>query len=124
MSINDYVNYRLDQWADWYLRNGGFGLGYPKKSVEGKLIDNGGVLIKSTPYLACNASAEEIEHLVVELTKQNERLAQVLREQYFGLGTMPRKAKRLGFSYAYFRTQLDMAKQWMAGRLSITYRED
>jgi hypothetical protein len=81
-------------------------------------------LIMSTiPHdLLCNAGAEEIEKFVVELRKQNACLAAVLREQYFGLGTMQHKAKRLQLSCSYFRVKLDMTKQWMVGRLSGSYR--
>jgi hypothetical protein len=120
--INNYVECRLEEWADWYLRHGDLGLGYPKRTLEGRLMDEGGVLIKATlpPDLQCNAEAEEIEHFVVELRHQDARLATVLKEQYFGFGNAMSKAKRLKLSYANFRVQLDMAKHWMAGRLSAS----
>lgn len=124
-NVNEYIDCRLDEWANWYLQYGDFGLGYPRRSIEGRLMDEGGVLIKSTASrdLLCNAEAEEIEKMVLELNQQNSRLAKVLRENYFGFGTCKSKAERLAMSYSSFKTHLDMAKQWLAGRLSTSYQQ-
>jgi len=123
--ISSYLERRLEEWANWYSCYGDLGLGYPHKSIEGKLIDNGGILIKRTqPHdFASNTDAEEIENFVTELAKQNPSLAIVLREEYFSSGITHQKARRVNLSYSHFRTQLDKAKQWMLGRLSASYRQ-
>lgn len=119
-SMQDYVHYRLDQWADWYLRGNQYGLGYPKKNIMARLIDEGGILIKGTSHHSpsTNVQAEEIEMIVKSLAKQSQKLAEALRVQYFEQGTVPFKAKRMGLSYTQFKVHVDMAKQWVAGRLS------
>lgn len=121
--INAYVDCRLDEWAEWYIQHGDLGLGYPRKSLEGRLMDSGGIIAKVTiaPELMCNAEAEEIEQMVLELNQQNAFLAQVLREQYFGKGVMRSKAERMRISCVNFRVHLKMAKLWLAGRLSVGY---
>lgn len=120
--INDYVESRLEEWAEWYLKHGDFGLGYPWRSIEGRMIDNGGIIIRGiAPEVLCNTEAEEIEHMVQELYRQDEFLARVLREQYFGKGTAKNKSARLKTSYENFKIHLKMAKHWLAGRLSASY---
>lgn len=119
-SIDDYVNYRLEQWVDWYLRGNQYGLGYPKKSIAARLMEEGGVLINSTANYSppTHAAAEEVEMMVKDLAKQNPKIALALRVQYFNVGTAQSKARQAGLSYSQFKVHLDMAKQWIAGRLS------
>lgn len=124
--INAYVEYRLDSWATWYTQHSDLGLGYPKQSIEARLLYGDGILVNhqyGRHEVMCNDDAEEIEKMVLELNKQNERLAKVLREQYFGQGTAKRKAERLKMSYESFKMQLDLAKQWLTGRLSLSYQQ-
>lgn len=122
-SIQEYIEYRLEEWAKWYLRGNSLGLGYPRASLEGRMMESCGVIAKSTvpPGLLCNAEAEEIEKMVLELNQQNERMAKILRAQYFEQGTTKGKAARLQMSYETFKMQLDLAKQWLTGRLSASY---
>lgn len=121
--ITKYVERRLEEWANWYLYYGDFSLGFPKENLVSKLVKYGGHIIRLTrcPDLNSNKEAEEIENYVIELTRQNKVLAKVLREQYFGLGNAHSKAERLKISYPLFRQSLDMAKQWMMGRLSSKF---
>lgn len=114
-----YINERLSQWAHWYIYYADFGLGFRHKSTVGQLIDGGGVVIRSTlNYIPSNPLAEEMEILVHELAEQNYRLADALREYYFGSGNMVCKAKRVGLSTTHFKVYVDAAKQWLIGRLS------
>jgi hypothetical protein len=119
--INEYVELRLEMWARWYATNADFGLGYPNQSLEGRVISNGGVLIRSfgSKPLHTNESAEEIESLVCVLSRQNEKLANALREYYFGQGTVKQRAKKINTSCTQFKVFVDMAKQWLIGRLTI-----
>lgn len=115
-----YINNRLNYWAKWYTYHGDFGLGFPHKSREGQLMDNGGLVSSGSTrnYIPSNATAEETEILVKELAKQNAKLAEALREYYFGVGNMIYKAKRLGLSTSHFKVYVDMGKYWLIGRLT------
>lgn len=117
---SQYVERRLQAWADWYSRGCGFGLGYPSKNLMAILQETGGLLIKSTGEipLPMNASAEEIEKLIAELAQRYLSLTNALREYYLGEGTTVQKAKRLNMSRAQFNICVDKAKMWLSGRLS------
>lgn len=116
----DYVEYRLNEWADWYSRGCYAGIGYPNKSTLALLREYQGVVIRmpGAKPLPTHEQAEEMEGLIKELVLQNERLASVLRENYLGVGTATRKAQKIGISYAHYKVQLDMGRQWLAGRLT------
>src|SRR5262245_4434860 len=119
-TILSYMNARLIQWAKWYTHYGDFGLGFPRRSREGQLVDSGGLLIRSTaPYFPSNAIAEETELLVKELSGQNFKLAVALKEYYFGEGNIIRKARRVGVPASHFKIYVESAKQWLIGRLSL-----
>jgi len=121
MSDNSqYVERRLQTWADWYSHGCGFGLGYPSKNLMANLQEMGGLLIKSSgeTSLPVNTCAEEIEKLVIELAQCYRCLADALREYYLGEGTMTQKAKRLNMSRSQFKICVDKAKMWISGRLS------
>lgn len=122
MDMTDYIESRLIEWAEWYLRDDDHGLGFPKKSIEAHLMELGGLLIKTTGYYypPSHANAEEIEAYIRELAQQNRMLAETLRSAYLWIGTGKQKAKRMRVSYTQFKVYLGMAKQWLAGRLSIT----
>jgi hypothetical protein len=118
-----YVEERLQQWAEWYSRGNWYGLGYPSCSIEYRLMKEG-VIVKTTgpkPFPS-HEEAEEIELLVNEIAKQNEKIALALRCQYFGHRRSRERAKLLGVSYAQFRVYVDLGRQWLAGRLSAPRR--
>lgn len=119
--IMEYIELRLEIWAKWYASIMDSGLGYPKQSLESRALENGGVLVRSfgPKSLPSNESAEEIESLVCQLAKQNSKLATALREFYFGQGTVKQRAKKINTSSTQFRVFVDMAKQWLIGRLTI-----
>ncbi|GAB4394070.1 MAG: hypothetical protein Tsb005_15030 [Gammaproteobacteria bacterium] len=116
-----YVEQRLAQWADWTLRYGDFGLGYPKQSTAALVASNSIVAQRHTrgsAYIPVNAHAEAIERMVKELAAQDALLARALRAYYFLPGTLKSKAHAIHCSYSQFKVHVAMAKQWMAGRLS------
>jgi hypothetical protein len=122
MSVKDeYLEYRLKQWADWFTRVGSNGLGYPSKTVEGRLIDEGGILIKGTGKRLppSNSQAEEIEDYVRELANCYSELAQALKDKYFAYqnNSLDVLAKRRNVSTRTFKARVQMAKLWLAGRL-------
>ncbi len=118
----NYLEQRLEHWARWYSKGNYSGLGYHSETIEYVLMTVG-VVIKSTAIqpVPCDEEAEEIEALVREMTKHNEKMAMMLRIHYFGSGLVSERAEKLGMSYGRFRVYVDMARQWLAGRLSARY---
>jgi hypothetical protein len=114
-----YINDRLSHWAKWFAYYGDYGLGFPHKSPEARLMDGDVRCRARTNYIPSNSKAEETEMLVKELAGQNSRLAIALREYYFGAGNMIYKARRVGLSSSHFKVYVDLAKHWLIGRLSL-----
>jgi hypothetical protein len=114
-----YLEERLYQWADWYSRGNFYGLGYPSCSMEYRMMTEGVVARNSRPKpLPSNEAAEEIEKLVKEMTEYNQTMANALRCQYFLPGSLRSKATKLDISHSHFKHYVDMAHQWLAGRLT------
>ena len=116
---SQYLDRRLQAWADWYSHGCGFGLGYPSKNLMARLQETGGIHIKAIGQISSplNAGAEEIEKLVRELAQRYRSLADSLREYYLGEGTMTQKAKRVNMSYRQFKYCVDKATIWIDGTL-------
>lgn len=116
---SQYVEKRLQVWADWCARGCSFGLVYPSKTWEAKLMETGGIWVKGTGtyYPPSHPEAEEIEALVSVLAQDYVTIANALREYHLGEGTMTQKAKRVGLSYAQFKICVDKARMWLDGRL-------
>jgi hypothetical protein len=116
----NYVEGRLNQWAEWYSRGNWNGLGYPSCSIEYRLMTEG--FVERTSYasrtLSFHEEAEEVEMLVNEMSKQNHHMALALRCHYFTRGGLRTKAKKIEISHMQFKHYVDMAHQWLAGRLS------
>lgn len=109
---------------DWFIRGNDFGLGYPRCSIEYRMRTEGRMQkrrgIKPMP---CNEPAEEIEAFIKEMAEHHNRLmADALRCQYLVTGTLRTKAARLQMSHSGFKALIDMAEQWLAGRLSAKKR--
>jgi hypothetical protein len=117
-----YVERRLDHWAKWYSSGNSYGLGYPSEKIEYVLMTVG-IMVKSTAAkpVPSDEEAEEIEALVTEMAIQNDKIASALRSQYYGNGLLADRAKKLGISYPQFKIYVDMARQWLAGRLSARH---
>jgi hypothetical protein len=114
-----YLEERLHQWADWYSRGNFYGLGYPSCSMEYRMMTEGVVTRNTRPKpLPSNEAAEEIEKLVKEMTEYNQTMANALRWQYFLPGSLRSKAAKLDISHSHFKRYVDMAHQWLAGRLT------
>lgn len=117
----DYVEARLQQWAKWFSHGGFNGLGYPSCSIIYRLMTIG-IINKNTGSqpLPFNEEAEEIEILINEMAKQNKMMADVLRFNYFIEGGARIKAKEFDMPRLKFERYVEMATQWLAGRLSGT----
>jgi hypothetical protein len=122
---NDFMNYvekRLHHWARWYSQGNFNGLGFPSENIAYVLMTVG-ALIKSTGAkpLPCDEEAEEIETLVTEMAKHNINMASALRVNYFTRKKARARSDVIDASPAQFKIYIQMAKQWLAGRLSATY---
>lgn len=122
-SFAQYLKNRLEQWADWYLRGNFYGIGYPTCALEYRLLSEGRIQRSSGPRpVPSNDAAEEIEALVKQMAEHNLTMANALRCQYFVRGALRTRAARLKMSHSHFKHQVEMAHQWLAGRLSAKKR--
>lgn len=120
----NYVEYRLQQWADWYTRGNLYGIGYPSTSTEYRLMTEGNIVRNPGAILApTHDGAEEMEILVKKMSEQNRVMALVLRCHYFTHDSLRLKANYLKkydihISHNHFKQYVDMAKQWIIGYFS------
>ena len=118
-SIDDYLEARLEEWAEW-LRGGNFvGIGYPRQSTL-ELIKAGMIYDKNkshVPVIQTNEEAEEMEKYICEMAEYKPIMAQALRMYYLDKLSLRSNAKKLGVSYMQFSIYIQMAKQWLLGRL-------
>ncbi len=123
-SFADYLEERLYQWAEWYLRGNSYGLDYPKCSIIYRILTEGCIQRSTGPKpLPTNEAAEEIEDLVKQMAEYNPTMAKALRCQYFQTGTLRSKATHLSMSHSHFKHCVEMGHQWLAGRLSAKKRK-
>jgi hypothetical protein len=114
-----FVENRLNEWAEWVSHGNWYGIGYSACSIVYRLMTEG-IIIKSTaPQIhPNNEEAEEMEALICELWKQNNDLANAIRIHYLYSGSIRHKAKKFLIHRNHLAYQLDLAHQWLAGRLS------
>ena len=118
--INDYyIHTRLCVWARWVVKCTTQGLGYPSKSVEGRLVQDGGVLPKSTAPLLCptNPDAEEVDVLINELGCYDAALVDAIKLKYLGRNSFYQEAKLRNIPLPTLKNNLRRAKDWLAGSL-------
>lgn len=122
MNFDNYLEMRLNQWAEWFSRDNQY-LSYPSCSIEYRLMKNGIIVPSTAPkQIPCNEEAEEIEALVKEMAEYNNEMALALRLRYFEKGMVKKRHAALNVSYSQFRFYISMARQWLAGRLSLLYK--
>jgi len=124
-NFDDYLEDRLVEWGEW-LRTGNYlGIGYASQSVL-NLIREGKIFTRDKKFctvLETHEAAEEIERLVSEMAGYKLLMAQALRTYYLDSFTMRSSAKKLGVSYSKYNLYVQMAKQWLTGRLNIVDHE-
>lgn len=115
-----YIEKRLLQWAEWHSRGNWYGLGYPSSSIEYKLMTEGSITRDryAPRKLPSNSEADEMELLIKEMSSYNQKMALALRYHYFIGGSLREKAKKMEISHMQFKYYVDLAHQWLAGRLS------
>ncbi len=114
-----YIEYRLQEWANWFDKGNFYGIGFSTSTIEYRLMTEG--IVSNQPgykTLHCNDEAEEIENLISEMHKQNFKMSLALRHHYFGYNKSHDRRSALPFSRTQLQTYLGMGRQWLAGRLS------
>lgn len=118
----NYVEMRLQQWAEWYGRHKDHGIGYRKQSNEYLIMRDKGVMIKGTTQfcLPTDEAAEEIERLLCEFIQYGEahqKMVKAFINCYVETGVMQHKAEAAGVSLACLKTWMGLIKHWLMGRL-------
>jgi hypothetical protein len=120
-NLDKYVDMRLNIWADWARRDHHM-LGYPQSTIEWRLINEGGVLIKGTgpKYPPSNFMAEEVEFHIIQLKAYKSICATAIRDKYLADANILAEtlAKRSNISVRTFDSRVKEGKIWLAGRLS------
>lgn len=118
--VDAYLETRLQEWAEW-LRTGNFlNIGYQRQSSiamfsEGKSINQTG---KCKTTVDVNAQAEGIEKMIVEMAQYKPIMADCLRYHYLNQKSLRKSARSLGISHTHYKLYVQMAKQWLVGRLN------
>lgn len=117
--VEIYLEQRLNTWADWYSHGNNYRLSYPPVSMTYYACYQQPAVKKrnQSNILPSNQDAEEIDDMVREMVKCCPILADVLRCQYFTIGTLRQKAEKMQLSHTQFRNYIEMSKAWLAGRL-------
>jgi hypothetical protein len=115
--FNEYIEYRLQEWANWFSKGNYYGIGFNSSTIEYRLMTEG-IITNQPGYKAihCNEEAEEIENLVNEMGQQYIKQKYALRIYYFGRTDSETSHFTMGKSQ--LQAYVNMAKQWFAGRLS------
>ncbi len=114
-----YLERRLQEWAEW-LKTGNFlNIGYHRQSSiamfhQGKAINQNR---KSKASVDAHEDAEEIEKMIVQMKNYKPLMADCLRHYYLSQMSLRESAKKFGISHAQYGVYLQMAKQWLIGRL-------
>ena len=114
-----FLEEQLEAWSCWVLKSQGNVLGFPKCSIYANMArvrpQNGTVPY----YLPTHDMAERMEGYIKELAERHIELANALRLFYCELGSYALKANRLGISCTQFKTNVNLARYWLAGRLCL-----
>jgi hypothetical protein len=122
-SIDDILEERLEEWAEW-IRTGNFiGIGYPRQSTlerirTGEIIDHSQAY---QPQIQTNENAEEMEKYICGMAEYKPVMAQALRMYYMDKLSLRNNAKKLGVSYNQFKLYIQMGKHWLLGRLNTVF---
>lgn len=116
--VDWYVNFRLKKWAAWSIKCINAEIGYPSRSVEGRLMDDGGILSKSSApfYGFSNEECEEIEAYINELVLYKPKFARALKLKYFSKN-IKNDLEKIGMSKDTYHKHLQGARVWFAAKI-------
>jgi len=114
-----WVDDRLHEWAEWARRMEDGGLGYPKESLNWRIMRQGpeGTAIKSSKGFHPAPMPVAIEMVEVAILRMPPDMKEVVKLKYLERGSEKQKAKRAGRSERRFREDIDRAHYWLAGCL-------
>lgn len=134
-NLSQYLDDRLEEWADWYNKFSDGGMGYPSVTIEGRLMEMG-VIIRvsgSKAGIPENHDAEEMERWICSMYKWKPKLALSVRARYQGdiykivnnvlhrvrrlsrISSMGEVAKNMEISVKVLECNLREAKDYLAG---------
>ncbi len=122
--LDEYLESRLCEWAEWLRSGNQLGIGYPRRSILA-LIKEGKVITKNRQFcsvIETNDNAEEIENLVREMAQYKRVMAEALRNYYLDRLSLRRCARQFKISHMHYKLYIEMAKQWLIGRLSVKWK--
>ncbi|MEE8057202.1 MAG: hypothetical protein V3T17_05130 [Pseudomonadales bacterium] len=120
-SVIKYICYRLREWAKWRVYDNLPNIGYPSMSVEGRLMTYGTASGKDKTSQRSHRphpAAEQIEDLLQEMRYYHAIEMKIISIEYLRSGTQEEKSRRMRMSASQYKTYLNLARAWLAGRLS------
>jgi hypothetical protein len=126
MAIDREYEHQLEQWGKWMRRNRATA-GYPHRSVEGRLLDDGVFLPRDTrsmvpEALYCPPEVEAVEHAVLRILqfKRGKLYQLVLVQEYvYPYGVQAANADKLKMSVNRYKTVLSYAKEMVVIQLDL-----
>ena len=118
--IDVYLEARLQEWSEWLTIGNELNIGYHSRSSIAMFAD-GKISNQKNNYspksISVNEHAEEIESMIVDLAKYKPIMADCLRYHYLNQASLRVSAKKLNISYTHYKFYIQMAKQWLVGRM-------
>ena len=116
-----WVDHLLWEWADWSRRRDDAGLGYPRQTIEYRLMREGaGAAIRSTAGPRTIDMPEAVERVEAVIVKMPDRHKQVIREKYLRGLPDAQAAQLCGMSVGTYRRVLEQVHWYIAGHLETT----
>jgi len=117
------VDVLLNHWAEWVARDKDSGLGFPAKTILGRLADgditSASSFRSSTPPLKKrDYRAEAVNKSIIKLAHIDDNLSDAVTLHYCQQGSAEAKCKILGVSRRTYFTMLDRARAWLSGFLT------
>jgi len=113
----------LSNWSEWVGRDCDGGLGFPTKTILGRMSDGDismGSSSKSTapPLMKRDYRAETVNRAITKLSKVDPVAVDAIVLQYCGAGTSTQKSKELLVSKRTYYTLIERGKCWLSGFFS------
>jgi len=117
MKRDNYVESRLKEWAVWYHRIVGEGLGFPSQSAFSVMRHN---KARGSVDLYDNPDAEEVEKIINHMLIHKQTWATIIRMEYCGINrSVKDKARLVGIQREKWYEFLNLAKTYIEGRLGV-----
>lgn len=114
--LNTYIVSRMNDWANWRVRLGDSGLGYPKKVIYSDLMPGSSHFGGSPEY---NEECLDIDRCVVAVRAISMELYEVIMLHYVCVNwTQMQKLKHLGCCKASYYNKIEQANRLLLGFLN------